>query len=170
MFLSLSTFPLTPEEDAALREFEEQQKISKQLRPAIERDTVNYRQDKKIFVVISGSMVDSIQSIIDSLNDKYYNTRGTGGKKVLLNSKPFSIDEKIRYFDYLFKYSGLKLDSSKILSAIELLVFIYDMELYLLNKILDTQEGNSKSIIYNRIGIKRREKNKIDSYYLYRVK
>jgi hypothetical protein len=162
LILAALIFVLTPQEDAAISEFEQQQK---QIKPIeiIQVDTMNYETDKvKTFILIDNRVVDSMQLASDSLKICFLRIKEMG------KTKKYNLNDKIRYFDYLLKYTLL--DTQRVFMAIEITMNIYTIELNKMQVIMETQQGNTKAEIMNLFRMKKIELNKISSYYLYRIK
>jgi hypothetical protein len=162
LILAALIFVLTPQEDAAISEFERQQK---QIKPIeiIQVDTMNYETDKvKTFILIDNRVVDSMQLVSDSLKICFLRIKEMG------KTKKYNLNDKIRYFDYLLKYTLL--DTQRVFMAIEITMNIYTIELNKMQVIMETQQGNTKAEIMNLFRMKKIELNKISSYYLYRIK
>jgi hypothetical protein len=162
LILAALIFVLTPQEDAAISEFERQQK---QIKPIeiIQVDTMNYETDKvKTFILIDNRVVDSMQLASDSLKICFLRIKEMG------KTKKYNLNDKIRYFDYLLKYTLL--DTQRVFMAIEITMNIYTIELNKMQVIMETQQGNTKAEIMNLFRMKKIELNKISSYYLYRIK
>lgn len=162
LILAALIFVLTPQEDAAISEFEQQQK---QIKPIeiIQVDTMNYETDKvKTFILIDNRVVDSMQLVSDSLKICFLRIKEMG------KTKKYNLNDKIRYFDYLLKYTLL--DTQRVFMAIEITMNIYTIELNKMQVIMETQQGNTKAEIMNLFRMKKIELNKISSYYLYRIK